>query len=78
LAPRSDPFHDDETPAERLVTLLEQHGLEESLRLILETMEARRAEQQHEARLELLEYMLDGQPPITEEEIEQARRECEQ
>jgi hypothetical protein len=78
LAQPSGPFHDDETPAERLVSLLEQHGLEESLRLILETMEARRAKDQRQARLELLEYMLEGQPPITEEEIEQARRECEQ
>jgi hypothetical protein len=78
MAQPSDYPQHDETPAERLVHLLERHGLEEGLRAILEAMEADRTEQQHKARLELLDYMLEGQPPITEEEIEQARRECEE
>jgi hypothetical protein len=68
----------DETPAERLVHLLEKHGLEDALRIILEAMEARRAKDQRQARLELLEYMLEGQSPVTEEQIERARRECEE
>ena len=77
----AQPFdypHREETPAERLVHLLERHGLEEALRAILKAMEADNAERQRKARLELLEYMLEGQPPITEEEIEQARRECDE
>jgi hypothetical protein len=77
MAQPSDHPHRDETPAERLVRLLERHGLEESLRAILESLESRRTEDQREARLKLLEYMLEGQPPLTEDEIEQARRECQ-
>src|SRR5262245_1835809 len=75
MAQPSDHPHRDETPAERLVALLERQGLEEGLRAILETIEARKAGEQREARLKLLEYLLEGQPPLTEEEIEQARRE---
>jgi hypothetical protein len=78
MAQPSDHPQRDETPAERLVHLLERHGLEESLRAILDSIEARRTEEQHEARLKLLEYLLEGQPPLTEDEIEQARRECQE
>ena len=74
--PSERPFA-NETPAERLVHLLERHGLEEGLRAILDAMNAERSEEQRKARLELLEYMLEGQPPISEAEIEAARRECE-
>jgi hypothetical protein len=80
MAQPSERPDTEPTPAERLVRLLEEHGLEDSLRAIVEAMEARRAndEQRHRARLELLEWMLEGQPPVTEEEIERARRECEE
>jgi hypothetical protein len=78
MAQPSDHPHRDETPAERLVHLLERHGLEEGLRAILESIEARRSEEQREACLKLLEYLLEGQPPLTEDEIEQARREFEE
>jgi hypothetical protein len=78
MAQPSDHPQPYETPAERLVHLLERHGLEEGLRAILAAMEADRAEAQHRARLDVLDYLLEGQPPITEDEIEQARRECEE
>jgi hypothetical protein len=80
MAQPSERPDTEPTPAEGLVRLLDEHGLEDSLRAIVEAMEARRAndEQRHRARIELLEWMLEGQPPITEEEIERARRECEE
>jgi hypothetical protein len=51
------------------VRLLEQHGLEDSLREILAALETRKREGQKKARLALLEHLLEGQPPITEEEL---------
>ena len=62
------PPASDESPAQALVRLLEQHGLEDSLREILAAMETRTKERQRKARLALLERLLEGQPPITEEE----------
>lgn len=59
----------DESPAQALVRLLEKHGLEDSLREILGAMETRKKERQKQARLALLEHLLEGQPPITEEEL---------
>jgi hypothetical protein len=57
------------------VRLLEQHGLEDSLREILAAMESRKQERQKQARLALLEYLLEGQPPITDEERAAVRDE---
>lgn len=65
----------DESPAQALVRLLEQHGLENSLREILAAIENRKKEGQKQARLALLEYLLEGQPPITEEELAAVRDE---
>lgn len=65
----------DESPAQALVRLLEQHGLEDALRQILEGIQARKQERQQKARLELLEYLLEGQPPLTEEELAAVRDE---
>ena len=59
----------DESPAQALVRLLEQHGLEDSLREILAALETRKKDRQKHARLALLEHLLEGQPPITEEEL---------
>jgi hypothetical protein len=64
-----------ESPARALVRLLEQHGLEASLREILDSIQARKEERQQKARFELLEHLLEGQGPITEEELQAARRE---
>lgn len=61
--------HADESPAQALVRLLEKHGLEESLREILGAMETRKKDRQKQARLALLDHLLEGQPPITEEEL---------
>jgi hypothetical protein len=75
----TDENRDSESPAERLVRLLEQNGLEDGLRNILESLEARRSDQQRELRRQLLdEYLLEGQPPLTQQELEQARRECQE
>lgn len=63
------PPASDESPAQALVRLLERHGLEDSLREILAAMETRKREGQKKARLALLEHLLEGQPPITEEEL---------
>ena len=49
--------------------LLEQHGLEDSLREILSSIEIRKREGRKAARLALLEHLLEGEPPITEEEL---------
>lgn len=65
----------DESPAQALVRLLERHGLEDSLKEILAAMQARKQEGQQKARLEVLEYLLEGQPPITEEERAAVRDE---
>jgi hypothetical protein len=59
----------DESPAQALVRLLERHGLEDSLREILNAIEVRKKDRQKQARLALLEHLLEGQPPITEEEL---------
>ena len=59
----------DESPAQALVRLLEQHGLEDSLKEILAAIQARKQEGQRKARLTLLEHLLEGEPPITEEEL---------
>jgi glutamate dehydrogenase/leucine dehydrogenase len=66
------------SPAEALVRLLERHGLEDSLREILLALEERKKDRQAQARLEVLEHLLEGQPPLTEEEIEAARREWQE
>ncbi len=65
----------DESPAQALVRLLERHGLEDSLREILAAIETRKREGQKKARLALLEHLLEGQPPITEEERAAVRDE---
>lgn len=65
----------DESPAQALVRLLEQHGLEDALREILEGIRARKQERQQKARLALLESLLEGQPPLTEEELAAVRDE---
>ena len=69
------PPASDETPAQALVRLLERHGLEDSLKEILAAMQARKQEGQQKARLEVLEYLLEGQPPITDEERAAVRDE---
>jgi hypothetical protein len=58
-----------ESPAQALVRLLEQHGLEDALREILSAIETRKKDRQKQARLAVLEHLLEGQPPITEEEL---------
>ena len=78
MAQPSERLQADETPAQQLVRLLEEHGLEDGLRAILDAMQARKAKEQHQGRLELLEWMLEGQPPLTEEELERARREWQE
>ena len=65
----------DDSPAQALVRLLEKHGLEHSLREILAAIETRKREGQKKARLALLESLLEGQPPITEEERAAVRDE---
>lgn len=65
----------DESPAQALVRLLEQHGLEDSLREILAAIESRKQEGQQKARLALLEHLLEGQPPLTEAELAAVRDE---
>lgn len=68
----------DESPARALVRLLEQHGLEASLREILDSIQARKEGRQQKARMELLEHLLEGQALITEEELQAARREWQE
>lgn len=65
----------EESPAQVLVRLLEQHGLEDSLREILTALETRKQERQQKARLALLEHLLEGQPPLTEAELAAVRDE---
>lgn len=75
-APTHEP--DDDSPAERLVRLLEEHGLEDGLRNILASLEARRLDEQREVRRRFLdEYLLNGEPPVSLDELALARRECE-
>jgi hypothetical protein len=69
------PPTSDESPAQALVRLLEQHGLEDSLREILAAIQARKQQGQQQARLALLEHLLEGQPPITDEERAAVRDE---
>jgi hypothetical protein len=59
----------DESPAQALVRLLERHGLEDSLREILNAIEGHKKDRRKQARLALLGHLLEGQPPITEEEL---------
>jgi predicted transcriptional regulator len=66
---------ENESPAQALVRLLEQHGLVDRAREILEGHEARRQEKQQQAAREVLEELLQGQPPLTAEEIEAGERE---
>lgn len=78
MAQSVPPPHDDEeveSPAKRLVLLLERHGLEDSLRDILQSLEASRQDSQRETRAAMLKELLEGQPALTEQELEQARRE---
>jgi len=49
--------------------------LEDSLKEILAALQARKRESQQKARREVLEYLLEGQPPITEEERAAVRNE---
>jgi len=69
------PSASDESPVQALVRLLERHGLEDSRKEILAALQARKQESQQKARLEVLEYLLEGQPPITEEERAAVRDE---
>jgi hypothetical protein len=69
------PPESDESPAQMLVRLLEQHGLEDSLKEILAAIQTRKQEGQQRARLALLEHPLEGQPAITEEELAAVRQE---
>jgi hypothetical protein len=69
------PPDSDESPAQALVRLLERHGLEDSLREILAAMQTRKQESQRKARLDLLEHLLEGQPPITDDERAAVRDE---
>jgi len=69
------PERAEESPAQALVRLLEQHGLEDSLREILAALQARKQQGQKQARLALLEHLLEGQPPITEDELAAVRDE---
>ncbi len=69
------PPDPDDSPAQALVRLLEKHGLENSLREILTAIENRKREGQKKARLALLEHLLEGQPPITEEARAAVRNE---
>jgi hypothetical protein len=64
-----------DSPAQALVRLLEQHGLEDSLREILAAIEARKQEGQQKAGLALLEHLLEGQPPLTDDERAAVRDE---
>ena len=80
MAQSTAPTHlpDADSPAERLVRLLEEHGLESGLRSILASLEARRLDEQRDVRRRLLdEYLLNGEPPVSRDELAQARRECE-
>lgn len=78
-APPPRDRDETESPALQLVELLERHGLENSLRDILEALEARRLGTQRGHRFELLnDFLLDGQPPLTEQELEEARREWQE
>jgi hypothetical protein len=69
------PPASDESPAEALVRLLEQHGLEDSLREILAAIQARKQAGQQQARLALLDHLLEGQAPLTEAELAAVRDE---
>jgi hypothetical protein len=57
-----------ESATEARVSSLEKHGLEDSLCESLVAIETRKQERQKQARLALLEHLLEGQPPITDEE----------
>lgn len=71
------PFDEEagESPAKRLVRLLERHGLKASLRDILQSLEASRQGDQRAIRASVLKQLLEGHPALTEQELEQARRE---
>jgi hypothetical protein len=65
----------DETPAQALVRLLEQLGLADSARELLEELEKRRRDRREAAGREVLAYLLEGNAPPTAEELETVRRE---
>jgi hypothetical protein len=69
------PPDSDESPAQASVRLLEQHGLEDSLKEILAAIQSRKQEGQLKARLVLLEHLLEGQPAISEDELAVVRQE---
>ena len=78
MAQSAPPPFDEETgesPAKRLVRLLERHGLEDGLRDILKSLEEQRQGSQRENRATMLKELLEGHPALTEQELEQARRE---
>lgn len=66
---------DDESLAQALVRLLEQHGLKYSLRETLAAIQTRKQEGEQKARVALLEHLLEGQPPLTEAELAAIRNE---
>ncbi len=72
----SAPPESERSPARQLVRLLEQHGLEDSLRTILASLEERRFGSERGVREQILnEFLLDGEAPLTEAELDEARRE---
>ena len=58
-----------ESPPDALVRLFSRHALEDSLREILAAMQAHKQQNQHKARLALLEHLPEGQPPLAEAEL---------
>ncbi|HEV8246441.1 MAG TPA: hypothetical protein VGP93_11765 [Polyangiaceae bacterium] len=65
----------DETPVQALARLLEHHGLSDSAREMLEELEKRRRQRQIEGQRQVLDELMEGEPPFTPEELEAARRE---
>ena len=72
---RSPSAEQDETPAQALVRLLEQHGLTESVRELLDELDKRRRDRRQEAGREVLAYLSEGNAPPTAEELDAIRRE---
>jgi hypothetical protein len=66
---------DDETREQVLMRLLAQHGLGDASRARLDDLERRKRERQLEAPHELLAHLLEGEEPLTQEEIDAVRRE---
>jgi len=65
----------DEAPAQALVRLLDQHGLADSARQLLEELEKRKQARKEDAGREVLAYLLEGNEPPTDDEREAIRRE---